>query len=354
MAKDYYALLGVSKSASAEEIKQAFRKLAHKYHPDKAGGDEAKFKEINEAYQVLSDPKKRTQYDQFGSAAFEQGGFGGAGQGFGGFDFSGFQGGAGFEDLGEMFGDLFGGGGRRSRSPRGNDIQVDVQISFRDTVFGTDKTITLTKPSACERCGGAGGEPGIAMETCRSCKGAGVEVIVQRTILGNIQTKRTCSTCQGRGEVPKKMCTTCKGEGIERRSRSFVVTIPAGVEEGSVLRVRGEGEHIKAGAPGDLFVRIFVKPDGRFRREGAHLLTDAKIGFSQAALGATIEIETIDGKVDLSIPAGTQSETTFRLRGKGIRLARGSGDQIVTIHVVTPRKLDRKQRKLLEELGLRD
>ncbi len=350
MAKDFYSLLGVSKSASQEEIKQAFRKLAHKYHPDKSGGDEVKFKEINEAYQVLGDPKKRSQYDQFGSAAFENGG---TGQGFNGFDFSGFQGGAGFEDLGDIFGDLFG-GGRRTRTPKGGDIQVDTEILFRDAVFGTEKTITLNKPSACERCGGTGGEPAAGMETCKTCKGAGVEASVQRTILGNIQTKRTCSTCHGSGDVPKKTCTTCRGEGIERKSRSFVVTIPSGVENGSVLRVRGEGEHIKGGAPGDLFVRVFVKADSRFERDGAHLFSDAKIGFSQAALGATIEVETIDGRVDLDIPAGTQPETQFRLRGKGVQTSRGRGDQIVTIHVVTPKKLDRKQKKLLEELDLKE
>jgi molecular chaperone DnaJ len=364
MPKDYYNLLGVSKSASPEEIKQAFRRLAHKYHPDKSGGDEAKFKEINEAYQVLSDSKKRRQYDQFGSAAFENGGFGGAGQGFDGFspgggsggawDFSGFSGGAGFEDLGDIFGDLFSGGGRRPRKPRGGDIQVDAEISFRDSVFGTEKTITLAKPSACERCGGTGGEPGTAMETCKTCKGAGIEVSVQRTILGNVQTKRMCSVCHGSGEAPKKICTTCRGEGIERKSRSFVVTIPAGVENGSVLRVRGEGEYIKGGASGDLFVRVFVKADSRFERDGAHLYSEAKIGFSQSALGATIEVETIDGKVDLHIPSGTQSETQFRLRGKGVQMSRDRGDQIVTIHVVTPKKLDRKQKKLLEELDLKE
>lgn len=350
MAKDFYQILGVSKSASQDEIKQAFRKLAHKYHPDKPGGDEAKFKEINEAYQVLGEPEKRAKYDQFGSAAFENGG---TGQGFGGFDFSGFQGGAGFEDLGDMFGDLFG-GGRRQRTPRGSDIQMDVDLTFHDSVFGVEKTITLTKPSACERCGGTGGEPGSGMETCATCKGAGVEVSVQRTILGNIQSKRTCSTCSGAGETPKKACSTCRGSGVERKSRSLVVTIPAGVENGSVLRVRGEGEYLKGGMPGDLFVRIFVKQDARFERDGFDLYSEAKIGFTQAALGTTIDVDTIDGKAELKVPAGTQSGTQFRLRGKGVQTSRGRGDQIVTIHVTTPRKLDRKQRKLLEELDLRE
>lgn len=362
MSKEYYKILDVGKSASQEEIKQAFRKLAHKYHPDKPGGNEAKFKEINEAYQVLGDPTKRGQYDQFGSAAFENGG-GGAGQGFGGFsggagpgsawDFSGFQGGAGFEDLGDIFGDLFG-GGRRQRSARGQDIQVDTEISFRESVFGTDKKLTLTKSSACERCGGTGGEPGTEMETCRTCKGDGVEIGVQRTILGNMQTKRSCSTCKGSGELPKKSCTTCRGEGVEKKSRTFEVTIPSGVDHGTTLRVRGEGEFVKGGTPGDLFVRIFVKADPRFEREGENIFSEMRIGFTQAALGDTIEVETIDGKVDLQIPSGTQSESQFRLRGKGVQMSRGRGDQIVTVHVMTPKKLSKEQKKLMEELGLNE
>ncbi|MBM5790049.1 molecular chaperone DnaJ [Candidatus Parcubacteria bacterium] len=351
MAKDFYQILGVAKSATQDEIKQAFRKLAHTYHPDKAGGDEAKFKEINEAYQVLGDEKKRAQYDQFGSAAFENGGFG-FGQGAGGFDFSGF-GGAGFEDLGDLFGDLFG-GGRRTRARRGADIQIDTQIEFRESVFGTDKTIALTKQSACERCGGTGGEPGTGMETCKTCKGSGVEVSVQRTILGNIQNKRTCSACHGAGEIPKSPCATCHGSGTQRTQRSFVVTVPAGVEDGAVLRVRGEGEFLRGGASGDLYVRVFVKPDARFEREGTHLYSETKIGFTQAALGDTIEVETIDGNVALKIPAGTQSGMQFRLRGKGVQTSHGRGDHLVTVIVITPRKLDRTQRKLLEELGLRE
>lgn len=352
MPKDYYNILGVSKNASQDEIKQAFRKLAHKYHPDKAGGDEAKFKEINEAYQVLGDEKKRKQYDQFGSAAFE--GFGGnAGQGFGGFDFSGFSSG-GFEDLGDIFGDIFGGGGRRSQKHRGQDIQIDVEISFRDSVFGTNKTITLTKSSICQRCGGNGAEPGTKMETCRTCDGSGIEIKTERTILGVFQRKHTCSACNGSGEIPKKVCSTCTGAGVEKRKHSFEISIPAGIEDSSILRVRGEGEAIKNGQSGDLFVRVFVKPDSRFKREDSAILSDIKIGFTQAALGDTIDVETIDGKVELTIPAGTQSGTEFRLKGKGVQTSRGRGDQFVTVYVVTPKKLDKKQKKLLEELDLKE
>jgi molecular chaperone DnaJ len=352
MSKDFYNILGVSKNASQEEIKQAFRKLAHKHHPDKAGGDEAKFKEINEAYQILGDEKKRKQYDQFGSAAFE-GNNGGAGQGFGGFDFSGFSS-SGFEDLGDIFGDLFGSGGRRQQKPRGQDIQVDIELSFHDSVFGVEKTITLTKSSACGRCGGNGAEPGSGMNTCRTCDGAGIEIATERTILGVMQRKRTCSTCYGSGEVPKKSCSTCNGEGIEKRQRTLEIKIPSGVENGSILRVRGEGEAIKHGQSGDLFVRIHVKSDPRFKREGAEIFSKIKIGFTQAALGDTIEIETIDGKVELTIPAGTQSGTEFRLKGKGVQMNRGRGDHFVSVYVATPKKLDRKQKKLLEELDLKE
>jgi len=351
MPKDYYERLGVSKSASQDEIKQAFRKLAHKYHPDKSGGDEAKFKEINEAYQVLSDATKRQQYDQFGSAAFENGGFGGGGQGFNGF--SGFQGGAGFEDLGDLFGDLFGGGGRR-QARRGRDIEIDAELSFRESVFGVDKTINVTKSSTCERCAGTGGEPSTKMETCGTCRGSGVEIGAQRTILGTIQTKRTCSTCEGSGEIPKQKCSTCHGAGIEKKNRALTVTIPSGVENGSVLRVRAEGEAIKGGASGDLFVRLHVARDHRFTRDGHDIRSEIKIGFTQAALGDTIEVETIDGKGELKISPGTQSGTQFRLRGKGVPSARGRGDQLVTVEVMTPRKLNSKQKKLLEELDLKE
>lgn len=360
MAKDYYNLLGISKGVSQEEVKQAFRKLAHKYHPDKEGGDEAKFKEINEAYQVLGDEKKRAQYDQYGSAAFEQGGFGNAGGGaggFGGFDFSGFaNGGQGFEDLGDIFGDLFGasrGGGRR-QTPRGSDIQVDVELSFKEAVFGVDRDISLSRQLSCNRCSGNGAEPGEGMKSCDDCGGSGVKIGVQRTILGAMQVKRACETCSGVGEVPKKTCTSCSGSGVERQHKTLTVSIPGGVEDGSVLRMRQEGEAVKGGVPGDLFVRIHVKDDKRFDRQGNDLYTYKNIGFSQAALGDTVEVETIDGVGELKIPAGTQSGTQFRLRGKGVVHGPSRGDQIVIVEVVVPRKLSREQKKLIEELDLKE
>lgn len=353
MAKDYYKILGVEKNATQDDIKKAFRKLAHQYHPDKAGGDEAKFKEANEAYQVLSDEKKRAQYDQFGSSAFDgSAGFGG-GQGFGGFDFSGFKGGAGFEDLGDIFGEMFG-GRSRTRERRGSDIQVDLDLTFKESIFGAQKDIDLTKVDTCERCSGTGGEPAEAMETCKTCDGNGVVIGVQRTILGNVQTKRMCETCQGVGKVPKKSCATCRGEGVERRKQKLTVSIPPGVENGAMLRVRGGGEAIKAGSAGDLFVRLHIPRDARFERDGATLISRSRIGFTQAALGDTIEVETVDGVVDLKIPPGTQSGSQFRLRGKGVPHGRGRGDQIIVVNIETPTKLSREQKKLLEELDLKE
>jgi molecular chaperone DnaJ len=349
MSKDYYKILDVDKSASQDEVKKAFRKIAHKYHPDKPTGDEEKFKTANEAYQVLGDVEKRQKYDQFGSGAFDGSG-GGGGQGFHGF--SGGFGGGGFEDLGDIFGDIFGGGRGRTRAPRGSDIQMDVELSFNESIFGIQKELKLSKPSKCERCSGTGGEPGEGMSTCGICNGEGVEVFHQRTVLGNIQQKRTCATCSGTGETPKVNCTTCHGEGVERKEQTFTVTIPAGVENGAMLRVRGEGESIKGGASGDLFVRLHVANDKRFERQGTTIISNAQIGFTQAALGDTIEVQTVDGPVDLKIPAGTQSASQFRLRGKGVPSGRGRGDQIIVVEVMTPRKLSKAQKKLLKELEL--
>lgn len=346
MAKDYYKILNVDKSASQDDIKKAFRKLAHKYHPDKQDGDEEKFKEANEAYQVLSDPKKRQQYDQFGSGAFDgTGGFGG--QGFGGFDFSGSM------DFGDIFGDIFGrGGGRRTRV--GNDIQVDLDLAFKESVFGVEKEIDLTKLANCERCSGDGAEPAEGTKTCDECDGQGVTVKAHRTILGVMQSKQTCETCHGSGEVPKKNCSSCHGAGVEKKKQVLKVQIPAGVDNGATLRLRGEGEAIKSGQAGDLYVRLHVRRDKRFERHGMDIHSKMTIGFTQAALGDMIEVETVDGSVELKIPEATQSNSQFRLRGKGVQHGRGRGDHIVHVEVVIPKKLSRHQKKLIKELDLRE
>jgi len=352
MGKDYYQILGVNKNASAEEIKKAFRTLAHQHHPDKAGGNEQKFKEINEAYQVLGDPEKRQKFDQFGSAAFDGAqGFPGGG-GFGGFS----QGGVNFDfgDLGDIFGGAFGfGGGRQTqRASRGRDLQVDLTLTFEESVFGATKDVTLSKTEACERCGGIGAEPGSKMKQCSTCNGAGYQVRVQRTILGAIQSKVECEACHGEGEQAEKKCSQCNGSGLEKKRKTLSVDVPAGIEDGNSLRLTGQGEAIKSGRSGDLYIRLRVKPDSRFVRDGYDLRSEAAVGFTMAALGGEIEVETVDGKVELKITAGLQSGTELRLRGKGVGHNGRRGDHIVTIRVITPKNLSKKQRELLETLNL--
>lgn len=252
MSKDYYNILGVSKSASKDEIKKAFHKLAHKHHPDKNGGDDSKFKEVNQAYQTLSDDQKRASYDQFGENGPQMGG--GGGQGFGGFDFSGFgQNAGGFEfDLGDMFGDMFGGGSRRSKARRGADLQTSISLTFKESIFGVEKEIRVTKPSTCTTCKGDGAKPGTAVDTCGQCNGHGVVKAVQRTILGSIQTTQTCPKCDGIGKIPKTSCDTCRGKGVVNQPRTIKITVPAGIQHGETLRLSGLGEAIKSGQSGDI------------------------------------------------------------------------------------------------------
>lgn len=353
MAKDYYQILGVGREASADDIKQAFRKLAHQHHPDKAGGDSQRFKEINEAYQVLSDPAKRQQYDRFGRVDGPgAGSWPGATPG-GGFDFrtAGFD----VDDLGDMFGDLFGFGRSRPRaSSRGNDAEVELSVDFREAVFGATKVLELSGASQCDRCQGRGGEPGSSMTSCTTCRGSGVVEQVQTTILGSIRAPQTCPSCGGSGEQSKIKCKRCHGTGAIRGKRTLRVAIPAGIEDGQSIRLRQQGEPGSRGSqPGDLYVRIHVRPDSMFRRDGSDILTRRTITISQAALGASIPVETLDGEVSLTVPDGTQPGTMFRLRGKGVPHldSHGRGDQIVEVIVKVPTKLTREQKKLLERLA---
>lgn len=349
MSKDYYKILGVEKSATADEIKSAFRKLAHEHHPDK-GGSEAKFKEINEAYQVLSDSTKRSNYDSYGSESGPQG-FGGGG--FGGFSSQGFD----FGNIDpEMFGDLFGGmfgGSRGTRERRGDDLQTRINLSFKEAVFGIKKEIEIQKIKSCNRCAGSTAEPGSKNKECTVCKGKGTVTGTQRTFLGNIQTRTTCTTCSGRGEVPEKVCTTCHGEGVERGREKVTIEVPPGVENGMQLKVRGGGNAIAGGRTGDLYVDLVVAADKRFERSGNNLFSTVEIGFTQAALGDEIAVETVESPVKMKIPAGTNSGEQFRLRGKGIPSNRGRGDQIVTVQVVTPAKLSKEQKELITKLNHR-
>lgn len=357
MSKDYYSILGVPKTATEEEVKKAFRKKAHEHHPDKKGGDEAKFKEINEAYQVLGNKERRARYDQFGSA-YENGQAGGARGGFGGgFGAEGFN--INMDDLGDIFGGFgdifgFGGGQKRRQAARGHDLEVRLTIDFLEAVFGTEKTITLTKTVTCAKCAGSGAEPGSKIETCSTCKGSGHVTQIQRTIFGQMQMQTPCQTCHGEGKIITKPCTKCSGSGVTKEQVELTIKIPAGIDTGETIRLTGQGEAGPKGTPaGDLYVHVQVNHDRRFIRQGENIVSNAEITFPQAALGTSIDVETIDGNVSLKIPAGTQSGKVFMLKDKGVPSlrGRGRGDHLVTVIVKTPTNLSRKQKQLLEEFG---
>lgn len=359
MSKDYYKILGIEKNATADEIKKAFKKSAMQHHPDRPGGDEKKFKEANEAYQVLSDADKRAKYDQFGSDFEQQGGFGG---GAGWEDFMrsarGGQGGFQFEgDLGDIFGEMFGFGGGRGRSAsrqsRGRDIQVDTELEFKEAAFGVEKEIHLRKQSACDVCGGNGAEPGSKLDTCNTCKGQGQVVQIQRTFLGAMQSVVTCSDCQGKGQKPGKKCKHCGGDGVLQKAHDIKVKIPAGIDEGESIRLSGYGEASPhGGQTGDLYIRAHIKPNKYFHREGFDVYTQSEISFPQAVLGDKIEVETIDGPVKLAIPEGIESGQLIKIKGHGItHLGRSNrGDQFVKIKIRVPKRFSKEVRKKLEDL----
>ena len=365
MAENYYDLLGVAKGASDEEIKRAYRKAAHKHHPDKSGGDEEKFKKVNEAYQTLSDKSKRAQYDQFGQTFNGAGGGApGGGQGFGGFDFSGFDfgqaGGSGnfdgvdFEDIfSNIFGGSSSGGSRSSQRGRGQDIQVDVEITFAEMVSGVEKKIRLYKNAQCDRCQGSGGEPGSNIRTCPTCKGAGQVQKIVRSFLGSFSQVSVCPECAGQGKIQEKKCSKCGGDGRVKKEEDIDVRVPAGIENGQTISLRGAGEAGAHGATaGDLYILVRVANHKKFTRSGLDILSSEEIGFSMAALGGEIEIETIEGNLILKIPSGTQSGETFRIKNKGVPdlHGRGRGNHLVKIIVRVPKGLSREQKRLLEEL----
>ncbi len=402
MSKDYYKILGVDKSASKDEIKKAFRKLAHEHHPDKAGGNEAKFKEANEAYSVLSDDSKRAQYDQFGSAgpggfgggqggygAGDQGGFGG----FGGFDFSGFQqggfGGQGVEfDLGDIFGNVFGGGGRGrggARQQKGSDISVDIEISFKESIFGAEKEFSIHRTAECLRCKGSRAEPkggstsgssasatAADFDKCKTCEGSGQIVENRRSIFGTFQSARHCDACVGTGKIPKEKCKECKGKGVHNRKDDITIVIPAGIDSGEMLRVTGRGEAVSGGQTGDLYVRVHIKRESEYqkhfgqhnlRKEGHNLVMDVEIKLSDALLGGDIELKTLEGELTVSIPQGITHGEILRVKGHGVPYGHGSdnpktslskstarGDLMLNIKINIPKKLSKESRKLAEEM----
>ena len=349
MSNDYYKTLGVDKSASEDEVKKAFRKLAHKYHPDKKDGDEARFKEVNEAYTVLSDKQKRAQYDQFGSGF--AGGAGGAG-GFGGFDFSQYAQGAqngGFEfNVGDIFGDIFGGRGQKQK--RGRDIQVDIDLNFKESIFGVERAIQLNKLSECSTCTGSGAESGSKLNTCVRCSGAGKVREVKQSFLGQFATESICDDCNGKGKTPEKKCKDCGGAGLRKENKELKVNIPAGIENGEMVRLSGAGEAILGGVSGDLYIKIHVASDNKFIKDGYNLIHIHDVKLTDAMLGAKYTLETLDGDINLKIPAGVSHGEVLRVKGKGVPYSGTRGDLMVKIKLNIPKKLSRAAKKAIEEL----
>ena len=347
--RDYYDILGVSRNASEDDLKKAFRKLAFQYHPDrnKEASAEEKFKEINEAYQVLSDPEKRSQYDRFGHAGL--GGSASAGDGFGGF--------SGFGDIFDSFfgGSGFGGSTRsRNSARRGSDLQVTMTVEFEDAVFGTEKDFEVNRTESCSKCRGSKSEPGSSVSNCGTCGGSGQVRKAQQSVFGQFVQVADCGSCRGQGKVVSDPCTQCRGQGRERAKRKLAVTIPPGIEEDTQIRLTNEGEHgINGGPPGDLYIAFRIEEHEYFIRDGINIRYELPVNIAQASLGALIDVPTLDGRVELSVPAGTQPGQIFRIKGKGVAQLQGNrrGDQLVTIDVKVPKKLNKDQKSLLEELG---
>ena len=354
--RDYYEVLGVSRGASEDEIKKAYKKMARKYHPDLNPGDktaEEKFKEVNEAYEVLSDADKKARYDQYGHAGvdpnFGAGGFGGGCDGS--FDFG---------DLGDIFGSLFGGGcggGRRTNPTapqRGESNRMSIAISFEEAAFGCEKAVTVERYETCDTCHGNGCAPGTSPEVCPDCHGTGTVQVRRQTPMGVFATSSPCPKCGGKGRIIHQPCKDCRGSGMVRKKKTIQASIPAGIDNGQTISIRGQGNAGKNGGPaGDLLITITVRPHELFRREGTSVLCEAPITFTQAVLGAELEIPTIDGKVKYTLPEGTQSGTTFRLKGKGIPSinGRGRGDQYVTVYIETPKNLNKEQKEALKKFA---
>lgn len=350
MAKNYYETLGVDKKATKDDIKKAFRKLAQQHHPDK-GGDEARFKEITEAYAVLGDEKRRREYDSYGQT-FQGGGPAGA-SGFG-FDPSQFSGDfGGFEfDLNDLFGDLFGGAVRGgTRMKRGRDISVDIEIDFKESILGTKRSILISKIDTCDICKGTGAKPGTSMDTCPTCNGAGRIHEARQTIMGAIQMQHTCPTCEGTGKVPKDKCDNCKGHGVLKREVELNIDIPRGIEDGEMIRMPGMGEAVKGSTTGDLYVKVHVKAHPIFRKEGTNLVMHLPIKLTDALLGTTVSVTTIDDKtLEVKVPPMETPEETLRLKGKGVRYEHATGDLLIKVSASLPKKLSAKAKKAIEDL----
>ncbi len=361
MAKNYYDILGIDKKASKDEIKKAFRKLAHQYHPDKKGGDADKFKEVNEAYSVLSDDSKRAQYDTYGQTF--AGGQGGAGfDGFGGtqggwqdfaeqfrnagFDFSGASGQA--WDIGDIFGEFFGGG--RARENRGRDISIDIELAFEEAVFGVERSVLLSKVSVCNTCSGSGAQKSSELIDCKQCNGKGKIREVKRSILGSVEMTRACEECLGKGKVPKEKCSECRGAGVYKKQEEIKIRVPSGISDGEMIRLSGAGEAVRGGRNGDLYIKIHVKAHKVFRKEGADLVMYLDIKLSDALLGAEYKIATLDGEASLKIPEGAGFGEILRIKGKGVPEGGKRGDILVHLRIHLPKKLSKESKGLVEKL----
>ena len=366
-SKDYYEILGVSRDVTDEELKKAYRKLAKKYHPDSYTGDdktaaEAKFKEISEAYSVLSDKEKRAQYDRFGSN-FEQAGYGGASSygGFGGFDFSGFGGAGGIDiDIEDILGSVFGGGfgssysNKKNGPTKGADLRYNMNISFEEAAFGVKKDINISRNENCAICHGTGAKPGTNPVTCDKCNGRGKIQSVQNTIMGTFSTVKTCDKCGGTGKIIKDPCDSCRGKGITKKTRKISISIPAGIDNGQAISLHGEGDVGRHGGPnGDLFVVVNIQPHKLFKRNGFDIFADIKVPFTKLVLGGSIRVPTLENEVEFDIPEGTQDGAKFRLKDKGIPKinGRGKGDLEFTVKVDIPKKLSEKQKDVLREFA---
>ena len=344
MPKDYYEILGISRAATRDDVKKAFRKLAHRHHPDK-GGDEGKFKEINEAYQILSDDKRRAEYDHYGRVFSDQAGHG---QGAEGFDFSDLNG----FDFGEIFEDLFSfGGGRGTRVKRGRDISIEVDLNFEESIFGVERKVLLTKAGFCSVCQGSGAAPGAKTKTCAACNGAGTVKESGKSFLGSFMKVTECRKCRGKGAVPEEFCQNCRSTGVVSKREEVVINIPPGIRDGEIIKIAGSGEVMSGGIAGDLYVRVNVARHPVFTREGEDLLMDLAIPVSEAMLGSERVIKAIDGTLKIKIPAGIDSGEYLRIRGRGVPTdERRRGDLVIRVSVKTPKRLSKRARELIEEL----
>lgn len=351
MNKDYYKILGLERGASKDEVKKAFRKMAAKYHPDKATGDEEKYKEVTEAYAILGDDKKKAEYDTYGHA-FNTGGAGG---GFSGFNWADFAQGGGFNaggfefDLSDLF-ENFGFGGGGARAQRGRDVSIDINISFNESIFGVTRKVLITKNNTCTHCNGTGAKAGTEKVSCTTCGGNGKIRETRQSVMGSFTTVRECGECHGTGKIPKEKCEHCRGAGVARTQEEIVVNVPAGIQNGEVIRMTGRGEAMSMGQPGDLYIKVHVESHKSVRREGNNLYSTLPVKLTDALLGSNYRVDTLDGSVEIKIPAGILHGELIRIKERGVPTERGRGDFMVKVSIEMPKKLSRKAQKLVEEL----